>query len=355
MRNHCSSTDPLECPSACAPGSCERTRRVRSTLVLTAALLILGVLVWQGVSSRGNPDPLATGISPAAAIVNTGILVFREGLEAVLVLAALTTTLVRTRAGLWKPIAIGAGLSLLASVATWFAVVAILDSINAPALQVQAATGLLAIVVLLVIMNWYFHRIYWAGWICLHERRKRAILESPGDGAAIYWGLVLLGLTAVYREGFEVVLFLQSLRLRAGNDLVLTGTAIGLGLTSIVAVLTFIAQRKLPYRKMLVATGVMLGGVLLVMTGESAQELQQAGWITTTSIALQLPDWLGTWLAVFPTVESLSAQGVAAILVIGSYFLARRRGRAGGTGGRAPGQLAGDRPIQITFVAKDAL
>src|SRR5439155_24222466 len=116
---------------------------------------------------------------------------------------------------------------------------------------------------------------------------------------AVFWGLVLLGLTAVYREGFEVVLFLQSLRLRAGEHLVLTGTGIGLGLTAIVAVLTFVAQQRLPYRKMLVATGIMLGGVLLVMVGESAQELQQAGWITTTPIpgaasVISRPPWLGT-------------------------------------------------------------
>src|SRR5207244_6414394 len=129
---------------------------------------------------------------------NTGILVFREGLEAVLVLAALTASLVRTREGLWKPIALGAALSLLASIATWFIVVAIIDSINAPALHVQAATGLLAVIVLLVIMNWFFHKLYWSGWICLHERRKRAIIDAPARSeAAIFWGLVLLGLTAV--------------------------------------------------------------------------------------------------------------------------------------------------------------
>lgn len=296
-------------------------------------MVVLGTLVWQGVTSAGNPDPTAEGISPAAAVMNTGILVFREGLEAVLVLAALTASLVRTREGYWKPIAVGAGLSFLASVATWFIVVAIIDSINAPALHVQAATGLLAIVVLLVIMNWFFHKLYWAGWICMHEKRKQAIMHAPAKSErAVFWGLVLLGLTAVYREGFEIVLFLQSLRLRAGGPPVLTGTAIGLGLTGIVAVLTFVAQKKLPYRKMLIATGIMLGGVLLVMVGESAQELQQAGWITTTPVALPLPAWTGTWLALFPNVEGLGAQVVAAAMIVGSYYIARRS--KGGRGGR---------------------
>lgn len=320
------------CPTACGPGECQRTGRVRTLLAVGAALTVLGVLVWQGVTSGGNPGPAAENISPAAAVMNTGILVFREGLEAVLVLAALTASLVRTRDGYWKPIALGAGFSFLASVATWFIVVAIIDSINAPALHVQAATGLLAIVVLLVIMNWFFHKLYWAGWICLHEKRKRAIMNAPARSErAVFWGLVLLGLTAVYREGFEIVLFLQSLRLRAGESPVLTGTAIGLSLTAIVAALTFIAQRKLPYRKMLIATGIMLGGVLLVMVGESAQELQQAGWITTTPVAIPLPGWLGMWFAVFPNVEGLAAQAAAGVLVAGSYFLAKRK-RGGGHG-----------------------
>jgi high-affinity iron transporter len=84
----------------------------------------------------------------------------------------------------------------------------------------------------------------------------------------------------------------------------------------------------LPYRKLLVSTGVMLGFVLLVMVGEQAQEMQLANWIPTTKLsALQnvIPDWMGVWFSVFPTVETLLAQLLAAVLVIGSYYAARRR------------------------------
>ena len=297
------------CPTACGPGECQRTGIVRTLLVTGAGLAVLGVLVWQGVTSGGNPDPTIEGISPTAAVMNTGILVFREGLEAVLVLAALTASLVRTRTGYAKPVALGAGLSVLASVATWFIVAAIIDSINAPALHVQAATGLLAIVVLLVIMNWFFHKLYWAGWICMHERRKQALMHAPAKSErAIFWGLVLLGVTAVYREGFEIVLFLQSLRLRAGESPVLLGTAIGLGLTGIVAILTFVAQ-----------------------------------WLGTTPVALPLPAWVGAWFATFPNVEGLAAQGIALVLVVGSYFLAKRKR---GDGRRGDGERT--TPISIS-------
>jgi high-affinity iron transporter len=106
----------------------------------------------------------------------------------------------------------------------------------------------------------------------------------------------------------------------------LLGALLGLFFTGIVAVLTFVAHRKLPYRKMLVLTGIMLGFVLLVMVGEQAQEMQLAGWIRTTqidSLAKIIPGWMGLWFSVFPTVQTLVAQALAAALVVGSYFAAR--------------------------------
>ena len=296
-----------------------------AVLGAAGALLILGVLVWQGITAAGNPDPLSEGISLSAAVMNTGIVVFREGLEAILVLAALTASMVRKRQDFWRPVALGSAISFVASVVTWFIVVALIDSINAPALHVQAATGVLAILVLLVIMNWFFHRIYWAGWIGMHERRKRAVLKSSKSDGRVFWGLFAVGLTSVYREGFEVVLFLQNFRLQAGGSSVLAGTLIGLGLTAIVGYLMFVAQRKLPFRKLLVATGVMLGGVLLVMVGASSGLLQLAGWLPTTELDLAIPAWVSAWLGINPNIEGLTAQAVAAVLIVGSYFAARRR------------------------------
>jgi high-affinity iron transporter len=204
---------------------------------------------------------------------------------------------------------------------------------NVPALNLQAATGLLAIVVLIVIMNWFFHKVYWTGWISMHNRRKRALISEAERAkdtthattaySRLLWGLIILGFTSVYREGFEVVLFLQSLRLQVGSGIILQGVLVGLLFTAIVAMLTFVAHQRLPYRRMLVLTGVLLGGVFLVMVGEQMQEMQLAGWLSTTPIHLPIPDWMGLWFAVFPNVESLAAQGVAAVIVIGSYVLAQ--------------------------------
>ena len=265
-----------------------------------------------------------------ARVLDITVLVFREGLECILVVAALTANMVGARRSYQKPVAAGLSLGVLATLATWLIAVRIIDSLteSMPALQVQAATGLLAIVVLLVVMNWFFHKVYWTGWISMHSRRKQQLIRDPRSAARVWWGLALLGFSSLYREGFEIVLFLQSYRLRLGTTPVIYGVGIGLLLTATVGVLTFIAHRRLPYRRMLVLTGVMLGLVMLVMVGEQAQEMQLARWLPTTPIGFlqgAIPSWMGLWFAVFPTAETLGAQLIAAAVVVGSYFLAREQ------------------------------
>jgi high-affinity iron transporter len=296
------------------------------------ALLIVGILVWQGVTAQGNPDPTSPHTSPTAAVLDIAVLVFREGLESILVLAAIIASMTGEKQSHRKPVVAGAGVAFIATLVTWFVAVGIVSNLgkSVSALNLQAATGLLAVVVLLVVMNWFFHKVYWGGWIAMHNRNKKNLLnranESEISERRLMWGLVLLGFASLYREGFEVVLFLQTYYLQMGGKIVLFGALFGLFFTGIVAVLTFIAHRKLPYRKMLVVTGVMLGFVLLVMVGEQAFEMQQAGWIGTTQIgwlADKIPAWAGVWFSVFPTVQTLVAQAIAAVLVVGSYFAAR--------------------------------
>jgi len=123
-----------------------------------------------------------------------------------------------------------------------------------------------------------------------------------------------------------------------GGGVVLKGALLGMVLSGMVAVLTFVLQQRLPYRKMLITTGILLGVVLLVMVGEQAQEMQLAHWISTTPIhwlAGLIPRWMGMWFAVFPTYETIIAQLIAAVLVIGSYYAARHFG-----GGAVPAEAS---------------
>jgi high-affinity iron transporter len=340
----------------------KRSRAGLRILLWVGALLVVGVLVWHGVTASGNPDPTVPHLSPTVALLDIGVLVFREGLECILVLSAITASMVGSHQTYRRPIAFGAGIGFLATLVTWGVAVAIVNDLssNVSALNLQAATGLLAVVVLLVVMNWFFHKVYWGGWISLHNRTKKKLLRSASrdqiSQARLFRGLCLLGFASLYREGFEVVLFLQSYHLRMGGKLVLEGTLLGLVFTAVVAVLAFVAHRQLPYRKMLVLTGIMLGFVLLVMVGEQAQEMQLAHWIHTTpikSLVNVIPAWMGVWFSVFPTVETMVAQAIAAALVIGCYFAPRFRLRKPEQNGESPASNAAEQPVNIVEV--DAL
>lgn len=321
--------------SSDAPSTRRRVRVWGQLGIWTAALCVVAFIIWQAVAVHGAPDPLKPRTSATVAILDIAVLVFREGLECILVLAAITASMTGAKRALRRPVAVGAGGAFLATLITWWIAVQIMGQLseNVRALDLQAATGLLAVVVLLVIMNWFFHKIYWGGWIRAHNRRRKALLAN-GAGAEISrahlrWGLILLGFTSLYREGFEVVLFLQSYRLRLGSSVVLQGALVGVALAAAVAILTFFAQQRLPYRKMLITTGVLLGVVLLVMVGEQAQEMQLAHWISTTPVPWLtgvVPRWMNLWFSIFPSYETLLAQLFAAALVIGSYYAARHFG-----------------------------
>jgi high-affinity iron transporter len=330
-------------------------RALTTAGLFLAAVAVVAILSWQAFALHGTPDPTQPNTSPTVAVLDIGVLVFREGLECILVLAAITASMTGSKQAHRKPVAFGAGMAFGATLVTWFIALGIVSSLsdNIPALDLQAATGLLAIVVLLVIMNWFFHKIYWGGWIRAHNRRRKLLMDStPGPTSVsgkLWWGLVLLGFTSLYREGFEVVLFLQSYQLRLGGNVVLKGALLGLAFSGMVAMLTFVLQRKLPYRKMLIVTGVLLGVVLLVMVGEEAQEMQLAHWIARTEIpglAAIIPAWMGMWFAVFPTYETLAAQTLAAIIVIGSYYAARRLTRTSGSLGSRTSIESDEGPLE---------
>jgi high-affinity iron transporter len=306
-------------------------------IVLAVAVTVV-LLGWH--AHGGTPDPAAPGthMSRTTAVVDSGVLVFREGLETILVLAAISASFLGANRAYRKPVAIGGVTALAASVATWFAAVWMIGMFGNGGLAVQAATGIPAIIVLLLVMNWFFHRMYWTGWISHHHKRRRRLLGSAGEETmrATLLGLGLLGFTSVYREGFEIVVFLQGLRVTFGSSVVLEGVVLGLLFTAAVGVITFVVHQRLPYKRLLIITGAMLVVVLFVMVGEEVNEMQLAGWIGTTPIAgLNVPGWAGTWFSIFPNVETIAAQVVAVTLVLGSYLGAqylrvwrpRRRGQ----------------------------
>ena len=269
--------------------------------------------------------------APAAVVGNAAIIVFREGLEAVLILASLLASL-RTleERKFRRPLITGAILAFIATAVTWWVANQLLTVLLPLGERLEAIVSLIAIGVLLLITNWFFHKVYWTGWMANFHARKRRLV----GGIAVITisqaaGLVILGFTSIYREGFETVLFLQSLVLDAGIGIVLQGVVVGLFGVAIVGGLTFALQVRLPYKKMLVVTGVMIGFVLLTMVGNTVHVMQSVGWLPITPIAgLHIPYWMGQWFGLFATWQGIGLQVVAFGFVVGSYFLAEYQAKS---------------------------
>src|SRR3954471_8636366 len=302
-----------------APRTAARRRALVWTLV---AAVVAGLVYLMATASTGPVDPteVTQPQSRATIVFNAGMIVFREGLEAVLIFAAVTASFQGANASRRRPVVLGALCAFGFSVVTWFVVQAVLDAASGLGPRLEAITGFLAIAVLALVLNWFVHKVYWSEWIARHHRRRTALLAKAGLGATI--GLVALGFTSVYREGFEVVLFLQNLQLQDGTGTVLEGVLFGLAATAVVGVATFFLQTKLPYRRMLVLTGVLVGVVLVVMIGGTALSFVELGWLPRHDTPFSVPQWLGAWFEIYPVWETLAAQVLAATFVVGSYYAA---------------------------------
>lgn len=264
---------------------------------------------------------LTRNTAPTAIAMNAGIIVFREGLEAVVILASLMSSLKSVEERRYrKPMWLGSVLALIATVLTWLLAHEVLQSLARYGEKLEAVVSILAIVVLLVIMNWFFHKTYWTSWLAnFHATKRRLLNEETG----LFLGLIALGFTSVYREGFEIVLFLQALVLEGGVPVVVMGVIGSSIAVALVGMIVFRLQKNLPYMKILVITGILIGSVLLQMVGSTVHVLQVVGWLPIHVIrGLDIPYWLGTWFGVYPTWEGLIFQFTAMSFVIGSYYLA---------------------------------
>ncbi len=302
----------------------ERTAFYVWTAVVLAVSVTAVVLGWHAKGGTADPTALPPGhrLSHTTVVINSAILVLREGLETILVLAAVMASFLGANQVYRRPVAAGGATALGAGIATWFFVVWLIGRFHGGEFDVQAATGLPSLIVLLIVMNWFFHKVYWTGWISNHHKRRRGLLSADPETnkRRMLLGLALLGFTSVYRECFEVVIFLQNLRELYGSSVVLEGVVIGCLFTAAAGVLTFGLHQRLPYKRLLIITGVMLLSVLLVSVGEEVNEMQLAGWIGTTEIHwLHLPGWMGTWFSLFNNWETFIGQAIALLLVLGSY------------------------------------
>jgi high-affinity iron transporter len=250
-------------------------------------------------------------------------ILFREGIEAVLLIAILLGSLAAGSASNYKrPLAIGIGAAVVATLITWVLATVVIDIAPVNRELLEAITALFAVVVLIVVSFWLIQRL---------EHKRRMEFMRARTAAAIASGttaaFIGLGFTAVYREGFETVLFYQALSLFAEG----LGLYVWLGVAAAVAALGAVAYaiiglgKKLPLRPMLITGASILLLLSIAFTGNAIRSLQSADVIAATPVHAgwaRLPVFAAELTGIHPTTQGLIAQGVLlAIFAVGAAWV----------------------------------
>ncbi|HKN40004.1 MAG TPA: FTR1 family protein, partial [Acidimicrobiia bacterium] len=276
------------------------------------------IVELRGLIDASERHLTSTGVgAPSVVAGQSFLIIFREGLEAVLLLSALLGYLEAAKASHYrKPVILGMGAAVAASVVMFFVLRVVLDTLPFSQEVLEAATAIVATVVLFYVSFWLIARLEQRRWLeFLRSRVWSAV--SVGSTAA----LVLVGFTAVFREGFETSLMYQAL-VSFGTGLVgwiLLGLGLGLVALTVVAYGIFKLGRKLPIKTFLSGAVVLLMATSVAFLGNAVRSLQAADVIGLTPLRgwPRAPIFLSQALGYWPSVQTVVAQALLALVYIG--------------------------------------
>jgi high-affinity iron transporter len=268
--------------------------------------------------------------APAVAFAFSFSILFREGIEAVLLIAILLGSLSAGSAQNFKrPLGWGVAAAVGATAITWLLATLVIDIAPVNREVLEAITALLAVVVLVAVSFWLVSRLE-------HRRRQEfmraRVASAMAAGTTV--AFVGLGFTAVYREGFETVLFYQALSLFAeGLTLwVVLGAVTAAAALGAAGYAILKAGKQLPLKPMLVTGASILLLLSVAFAGNAVRSLQSADIVQATPVgSLRLPVFLAELTGIHPTREGLAIQAVMLIVfVLGAAYVfawqpARRR------------------------------
>ncbi len=264
---------------------------------------------------------LARGGSFWFGAVNSFVIVVREGLEAVLLIAALLAYLTASGASpsVRRRIWAGAGTGLVATMLTWVVASTIIPVGGASRELVEGITAVAAVGVLLYVSHWLFQKTYIHDW-------KQYLRDHLGQAVSHGSTLAMVGLAfaAVYREGFETVLFYQALLFDVGSRAVWSGFLPGLLLISAVGWVIIQAGVKLPLKRVFAVTNTILLYLAFVFLGKGIFNLQESGLFAAHPISwLPANPALQQVFGFYPLVETVLAQMVLAMLLVSVLLVYR--------------------------------
>ena len=255
------------------------------------------------------------GLSWSLSYISGLLILLREGLEAILVLAAILAFLRNTgQESAVRSVNVGWGLALLAGLGTWALAAYVIDVSGSQRELLEGATALFAAVMVLWLGVWMHDRRHAAAW--------QDYIKSSLVGGGGRFGFATLAFFSVYRELFEVILFYETLWLQAGpagHNAVLAGGATALVLLVGLAWVILRGSAKLPLSLFFSINAGLLCALSVVFAGHGVKALQEAGIFGTRPVPFFDFDWLG----IHADAYSLSAQAVAIIAIIVLYSRSR--------------------------------
>lgn len=255
------------------------------------------------------------GLSWSLSYISGLLILLREGLEAILVLAAILAFLRNTgQQSAVRSVNIGWGLALVAGFATWALAAYVIDVGGAQRELLEGCTALFAAVMVLWLGVWMHDRRHAAAW---QDYIKSSLVSGGGR-----FGFAVLAFFSVYRELFEVILFYETLWLQAGpagHQAVLAGGATALVLLMGLAWVILRGSAKLPLSLFFSINAALLCALSVVFAGHGVKALQEAGVLGTRPVAFFEFDWLG----IHADAYSLSAQVLALLAIVVLYGRSR--------------------------------
>lgn len=260
-----------------------------------------------------------TKLTDGALLSASLIILLREGLEALLVIIALMTVLIKTkRQDALKYVHIGWVTALIAGGLTWAAAQTLIEISGASREVMEGAGALFAAVILLYVGVWMHSKTSAQQWQKYIKDNIDKRLES-----GTLWGLAGLSFIAVYREVFETVLFYQSLLTQsspAQYSSIASGFAIAIAILAIITWVLIKYSIKLPVAKFFAITTYLLFALSFVLMGKAVIALQEADIIGIAPLPMSFDI---AWLGIKSTWQGIVAQ--VCVFAIFSFYILKNK------------------------------
>ena len=276
------------------------------------AMLYHDAAELDGTLNEGESEDTAKS-AVVATFISCFVLVLREGLEAILVIAAIIAYLVKTGKKKYiMSVYVGALGGILVSILLAFLFGAVAGAQSGIAQEVFEGIGMfVAVIVLFYVSNWMLSKSETEAWERYIHKKVEASVSTGNK-----WVLIFAAFIAVAREGAELILFFQGVPVHGTSGR--NAMILAIVLSAIVLIAVFLVFRfltvRLPLKPFFLVTSVLMYAMCFSFTGKGVSELQAAGVVNKTVIP-----WMGfemDFLGIYATYESLIPQIVVLVVII---------------------------------------